>query len=65
MGTDKINALKNEMCAHIHSHNKLMTNLSSFTFEGLLCETHPLYREYYEKLIKSANETAKVANNNK
>jgi hypothetical protein len=46
--------LKEEIITHIHSHNKFLNReyLQSLTYEQLLCDVHPLNREYFEKKIE-------------
>ena len=67
MKTEKIDKIREDLYKHIHSHNKVLNReyLASLDIEALLCNTHPLYREWYEKLIKPLiNENTKVARDN-
>jgi len=45
--------LRKDIYGHIKGHDKTKTNsfLDTLTVEQLLCEIHPTYRDYYDKLV--------------
>ena len=53
-------ALRKEIYQHIKGHDKHKTNefLDTLTVKQLLCEIHPTYQDWYNKLVyplKNAN----------